>query len=261
MSAVSSRKVVTIALIVSVAIIVAVLSIPEIIEPLAENMIEEFGGSLPLIFSALFLIGMIHGLKPDQHTWPITIPYAISQRSLFMGILASFVFTGTLTLVWTMLSTFTGVVLNLVTDPEALTPYADALAGTTMITVASIFLFRTKKNGMLNRIDEPKTAPNFKYIWIHGLAASFGGDFLVVLLLATLLVGSIIPVYLSFTIGLLFGIGSMLTQAIVVIAAYKGAKTIIKNAYMMAQSGVLSLLFLGVFLIVLGLLGFFIHLH
>ena len=34
--------------------------------------------------STLFVmlgLGLVHGLIPDEHTWPITIPYALGQEN------------------------------------------------------------------------------------------------------------------------------------------------------------------------------------
>lgn len=244
-------KTLLISLLISSAIAIAILSMPEIMEGIATRLTSSFGPSLILI--AILILGIIHGLKPDEHTWPITIPYAISQKSLRKGILASVVFTGALTLIWTLLSALTSQVLNLLSDPESLSPYADLIAGSTMIAVASLFIFKQNKMEKIN-IDG-SVAPDYKYIWIHGLAAAFGGDFIVVLLLSAFLLGSSLPLQLGFLIGLLFGIGSMLAQTSVVYAVYKGFRRILKNTDLMAKAGVLSLFFLGIFLALIGMIS------
>lgn len=246
------KKVVYVSLMISFGIIIAILSMPEIMENLASNILNQFG--IGLIFLALLFIGFIHGIKPDEHTWPITIPYALVQKNLKRAVLASFVFTGALTLVWTILSLVISQILSLLTNPEMLTPYADVIAGLTMIGVALLFILKTKKNE--NKIGTDHLVPDYRYIWIHGLAASFGGDFFVVLILSSVLIGSAIPASLGFSIGFLFGVGSMIAQSIVVIAAYKGFNLLIKNANLMAKSGMLSLLFLGIFLFSLGIINF-----
>ena len=246
------KKPVYVSLMVSFGIIIAILSMPEIMEELASSVLSQF--EISLVFLALFIIGFIHGIKPDEHTWPITIPYALVQKDLKRAVLASFVFTGALTLIWTILSFMVSQILSLLTNPEMLTPYATVAAGTTMIAVASLFIIKTKKNG--NKIGTDHSVPDYRYIWIHGLAASFGGDFFVVLVLSSVLLGSVIPVSLGFLIGFLFGIGSMIAQSIFVIAAYKGFNLLIKNANLIARSGILSLLFLGIFLVSLGIINF-----
>ncbi|HLI46333.1 MAG TPA: hypothetical protein VKU94_03990 [Geobacterales bacterium] len=245
------KKLLAISFLISSAIIVAILSVPDIMEALANSVLEKLG--VNLIFLALLFIGIIHGLKPDEHTWPITIPYALAQKDLKRAILASFVFTGALTLVWTFLSLAVSQIFLFI-NPQVTTPYADLIAGITMIIVACLFILRSKRNE--NGLKTSSPAPDYKYIWIHGLAASFGGDFIVVLILTSVLIGSIIPSSIGFMIGLMFGVGSMLAQSLVVMAAYKSAKSIVKNADMMARSGILSLFFLGIFLVGLGIVSF-----
>lgn len=245
------RKALILSAIISFAIIVAIFSVPEIIENIAQSIFSQLGYGL--VFLALFLIGIIHGLKPDEHTWPITIPYALCQKDLKRAILASFIFTGALTIVWTALS-FAISQLFLLINPEITTPYADLIAGATMITVASLFIWKTKKQS--NGFEARNTAPDYRLIWIHGLAASFGGDFIVILILSSVLIGGIIPSIFGFMIGLLFGLGSMLAQSIIVTAAYKGAKSLVRNANLLARSGIFSLLFLGIFLASLGIVHF-----
>ncbi|HET9129055.1 MAG TPA: hypothetical protein VFN73_13310, partial [Propionibacteriaceae bacterium] len=44
-----------------------------------------------------FLLGMVHGITPDEHTWPITFSYAVSgystRRGLRTGLTFSLAFT------------------------------------------------------------------------------------------------------------------------------------------------------------------------
>ena len=44
-----------------------------------------------------FLLGLVHGITPDEHTWPITFSYAVgshsTRRGLFAGLIFSLAFT------------------------------------------------------------------------------------------------------------------------------------------------------------------------
>jgi len=44
-----------------------------------------------------FLLGLVHGITPDEHTWPITFSYAVggysTRRGLFAGLIFSAAFT------------------------------------------------------------------------------------------------------------------------------------------------------------------------
>lgn len=45
-----------------------------------------------------FLLGMVHGITPDEHTWPITFSYAIGSYSTKKGIVAGLTFSAAFTL-------------------------------------------------------------------------------------------------------------------------------------------------------------------
>jgi hypothetical protein len=115
-------------------------------------------------------------------------------------------------------------------------------------TMLGIGLFFTTRNGEEHRV------PSFKHIWLHGMAAAFGGDFLVVLALTLVLVGNTIPTGMGFLVGLLFGLGSMLAQSIIAFLAYRGIRTFVTDMETIRMSGIYSLVILGVFLVILGIL-------
>ena len=46
------------------------------------SMINLYNPTVVGIYSALliaFLLGIVHGITPDEHTWPITFSYAIGS--------------------------------------------------------------------------------------------------------------------------------------------------------------------------------------
>lgn len=53
--------------------------------------------SLGLVLLTAFLLGIVHGITPDEHTWPITFSYAVggysTRRGLRSGLLFSLAFT------------------------------------------------------------------------------------------------------------------------------------------------------------------------
>jgi len=248
------------ALIMSFTIAIVILSIPEILEPLAKSIIKALADILPL---AIFAIGIIHGLKPDEHTWPITISYAMMQKDLNGVIKSTVTFALALTTVWTIISAIVKPILSLGIGSNPLEdPIVDGIVGLTMIGVALFYIFESKKNankissGINDKIKtSEKSAPDYKLIWIHGTAAAFGGDFFIILIIA-LSVIAIIPTFPTFLVGLLFGLGSLSAQLVVVILTYKGLMKAIKSTDILVDAGRLSLLFLGVFMIGLGIFSF-----
>ena len=52
---------------------------------------------LAILITAL-LLGMVHGITPDEHTWPITFSYAIGSYSTKKGLRAGLIFSAAFTL-------------------------------------------------------------------------------------------------------------------------------------------------------------------
>jgi hypothetical protein len=236
---------VVLAVVIATAIVIAILSMPDILEPVARAILSSLGYVLP---AAMLAIGVVHGLKPDEHTWPITISYAMMQRDTARAVLATATFTGALTLVWTAMSALVGLL------PEALFRgvydwLVDVLVGVTMVAIAAIYLRKSREEG-------GDVAPDYKAIWIHGLGAAFGGDFFVVLLLA-LTVKAAAPWFPAALVGFLFGFGSFLGQLGIVMLAYKGLVSLVRAPQILVRAGRLSLLILGFFLIGLGIYTYF----
>ena len=40
-----------------------------------------------------FLLGLVHGITPDEHTWPITFSYAVGSHSTARGLRAGLIFS------------------------------------------------------------------------------------------------------------------------------------------------------------------------
>src|SRR5690242_2367974 len=40
-----------------------------------------------------FLLGLVHGITPDEHTWPITFSYAVGGYSTRRGLRAGLIFS------------------------------------------------------------------------------------------------------------------------------------------------------------------------
>ncbi|MCL5437370.1 MAG: hypothetical protein M1417_01570 [Candidatus Thermoplasmatota archaeon] len=51
-----------------------------------------------------FLLGIVHGITPDEHTWPITFSYSVSQRGSRGGARAGMIFATGFTIQRSILS-------------------------------------------------------------------------------------------------------------------------------------------------------------
>ena len=56
------------------------------------------GLTIPVILGLGFLLGLMHGATPDEHTWPITFSYSVGSYSSRGGMKAGFVFSSGFTL-------------------------------------------------------------------------------------------------------------------------------------------------------------------
>ncbi|MDG6938610.1 MAG: hypothetical protein JRN42_08770, partial [Nitrososphaerota archaeon] len=56
------------------------------------------GLAVPVVLGIALILGMLHGLTPDEHTWPITLSYAIGAASGRRGMQAGLLFSAAFTL-------------------------------------------------------------------------------------------------------------------------------------------------------------------
>ncbi len=62
------------------------------------------GLSLGVVIITAFLLGMVHGVTPDEHTWPITFSYALGSFSARKGMRSALAFSLSFTLQRALLS-------------------------------------------------------------------------------------------------------------------------------------------------------------
>lgn len=59
----------------------------------AINLWDPVHATLGLDVLTAFLLGLVHGATPDEHTWPITFGYAVGSRSARRGLVAALTFS------------------------------------------------------------------------------------------------------------------------------------------------------------------------
>ncbi len=182
-----------------------------------------------------FLFGLLHGILPDEHTWPITFSYAIGGGSGKQGMKAGFYFSLAFTLQRTIISELS--YLALAPFVFSINRYIYLLVGAVMFAAGVIVL---KKNVyphlhflghhhsdvkhmemnpkiLSTRCEDcgPETsAPPVKWTLIHGFVAGFGfGGF--ALFVNTVAAPVMRSAWFGFLPGLFFGIGTMLMLLIV----------------------------------------------
>jgi len=191
-----------------------------------------------------YLLGIVHGVTPDEHTWPITFSYAVGTYSTKGGAKAGLIFSSGFTLQRAILSELAFLALAsifMTTQAFGITyifvGLAMAAAGLYIAKRGKYFhvhylqrklesLFRIHsgspeeqekelqhtRNPLEAQTQDPLRPVPLRLTFLHGLIAGFGfGAF--ALIIYTVLAPSMPSAYLGFVPGLLFGLGTMTMQA------------------------------------------------
>jgi hypothetical protein len=171
------------------------------------------GGAIVLAF----LLGMVHGITPDEHTWPITFSYAIGSYSTRRGIVAGLTFSLAFTLQRAIASELANLALAKVLVDTPWLDYAVYVVVGLAMALAARYLFRGKHWHLLapaHHIDGELPELTMKP-WmpaVHGFIAGWGvGAF--ALILYTVL-SPAMPTWLGWVPGAAFGIGTTVVQAL-----------------------------------------------
>ncbi|WP_069808087.1 hypothetical protein [Vulcanisaeta thermophila] len=189
--------------------------------------------NLPLIeilIVALFL-GMLHGITPDEHTWPITFSYAVGEYSTRGGMKAGFLFSLGFTIQRAFLSTigylglaYFYVKYNLDGPVYMVVGIVMAIAGSYILRGKYLHLPFDELLGArehhtneasrvpLHEVHGPRPVP-LKMTIVHGLIAGFG--FGAYASIVTFVLAPQVPSLAYAPLpGAMFGIGTMIMQVI-----------------------------------------------
>ena len=185
-----------------------------------------------------FLFGLLHGVLPDEHTWPITFSYAIGGASGREGMKAGLFFSAAFTLQRTLLSEAAYLALA----PFLLSPTINGIVyiivGLAMSAAGAIVLRQNRylhfhllghhheearemgtSISVLSRHHDESTAPvsappPVKWTILHGFIAGFGfGGFS--LFVNTVAAPAMQSPWLGFLPGLAFGLGTMIMLVVI----------------------------------------------
>jgi hypothetical protein len=192
-------------------------------------------------FIISYLLGIVHGITPDEHTWPITFSYSVGSYSTRKGMKAGLIFSSGFTVQRALLSEIAFLALAGIFMTAAAFGITYILVGVAMAAAGIYIASRGKylhwhylehtlgrlvglhKNNPEKEVaelehradpvfleDHMKPIP-LKLAFVHGLIAGFGfGAF--ALIIYTVLAPSMPSIYLGFVPGLLFGLGTMTMQ-------------------------------------------------
>ncbi len=193
-----------------------------------------------------FLLGIVHGATPDEHTWPITFSYAVGSYSTKKGMKAGFIFSSGFTLQRAFLSELAYFALVSIFTTSVAFGITYVLVGIAMAAAGYYLSKRSvyfhwhflerilgqlsgvhEKNSeqqkmefehKLNPLASTDSKPELREVplrlaFIHGLIAGFGfGAF--ALILVTVMVPAMPNAWLGWLPGALFGLGTMVMQII-----------------------------------------------
>ncbi len=182
-----------------------------------------------------FLFGLLHGILPDEHTWPITFSYAIGGASGREGMKAGLYFSGAFTVQRMLVSELAYLALAPFFLSPAINGIVYIIVGVAMSTAGGIVLRRNRyphlhlighhhdepqgietPHHLLSRRHmmppEPMSAPPARWAIVHGFIAGFGfGGFSI--FVNTVAAPAMSSPWLGFFPGLLFGLGTMIALA------------------------------------------------
>ena len=190
------------------------------------------GLTIPAILGIALLLGMLHGLTPDEHTWPITFSYSIGSYSSRGGMRAGLMFSGGFTIQRTILAGLGFAGLAAVYQAYNLDGYVYVLVGAGMLVAGHYLLRGTDIHVPLDRLLGAKehhttaaervpmheSMENLKPVplrlaTVHGFIAGWGlGAYASVIVFV--LAPQMPNVFLAGLVGTSFGIGTMFMQII-----------------------------------------------
>ncbi len=186
-----------------------------------------------------FLFGLLHGIVPDEHTWPITFSYAIGSGSSRAGMRAGLYFSAAFTLQRMLVSELAYLALA----PFLLSPVVNGIVYVVVGAVMSAAGWAVLRRGryphlhLLGHHHEerepmettsqvlsrhhgaheppaPSAAPPVRWTLVHGFIAGFGfGGFS--LFINTVAAPAMPTAWLGFLPGLLFGAGTTIMLVLV----------------------------------------------
>ncbi len=234
------------------------------------------GLTLGAIILISFILGLLHGATPDEHTWPITFSYAIGSYSSKKGMKAGFVFSSGFTIQRAFLTTLGFLGLAAIYKAYNLDGPVYVLVGIAML-IAGMYILNKRKylhmpfdyllHGKLHHsVDAKRIKPHeedapkevsLKMAAAHGLIAGFGfGAYATIL---TFILAPQVPglIYAPLP-GLFFGLGTMVMQIIfgAIFARLAKAKNLSEKemSYIGRKTGGNTLYYGGIMFALIGLL-------
>ena len=176
--------------------------------------------SLVIGLVTALLLGMIHGITPDEHTWPITFSYSIGSYSTKGGMLAGLIFSTGFTIQRAVASELAFLALAGFLLHPATENIVYVIVGLVMALSGYYILHRGHAihlipwlEKLLPPVDDTKPVP-LKLAFLHGIIAGWGtGAFATIIY--TVISPTMPSAWVGFVPGLLFGVGTVIMQVLI----------------------------------------------
>jgi hypothetical protein len=175
--------------------------------------------SLSVDLLTAFLLGLVHGITPDEHTWPITFSYAVGGYSTQRGLRAGLIFSAAFTAQQALASELAHLGLTHWFTFRAFDGVVYAVVGVVM-AMAGIYI--TGWGALphlhipgLDRLSPHHDQPRELKSWmpaIHGFIAGWGLDAFSAIIYTTL-APAMPSTATGWLPGLFFGLGTLIVQA------------------------------------------------
>ncbi|MHB1505819.1 MAG: urease accessory protein UreH domain-containing protein [Sulfobacillus sp.] len=176
------------------------------------------GLALGAVLVTAFLLGVVHGVTPDEHTWPITFSYAIGSYSTKRGMVAGLTFSAAFTLQRAIASELAYLTLDKWFTANTMVDYAIyVVVGVVMVWAAwHLAGGRHWHLGHTHQIAHDEIDPRLQdpRPWmpaVHGFIAGWGfGAFAIIIY--TVLAPAMPSALWGWVPGAMFGLGTMAMQ-------------------------------------------------
>jgi hypothetical protein len=227
------------------------------------NLWNPSGTLLPgLALLTAFVLGMVHGITPDEHTWPITFSYSVGSYSVRGGARAGLLFSLAFTLQRAIASELAALALMGFTNDPHYNFAIYVVVGTIMAFSGGYVLRRgillhLFHSHSLEGQEAPRPMPSYMPL-VHGFIAGWGtGAF--ALITYTVLAPSMPSLALAWLPGFLFGLGTTLMQVLfgALIGAWMARRQLAEEtrAYLARSVAGRTLLWSGIAFVGVGLAG------
>lgn len=169
-----------------------------------------------------FLLGLVHGITPDEHTWPITFSYAVGGYSTRRGLRAGLIFSAAFTMQASLASELAHLGLTRWFTSDAFDGVVYLIVG---VVMAAGGLYVTGAGSLphlhlpgfhrLSRSHAHAHQPRELKPWmpaVHGFIAGWGIDAFSAIIYTTL-APAMPSAAVGWLPGLFFGIGTLIVQA------------------------------------------------